>query len=225
MKLSATRPTVFLVPEVEQRIRWWTDVARGEMSCLGIADLTPGGFLVSRVFLIHQHCGVAETEMDHAAVARLLAELDAAGEDVSRLRFWQHSHGSLKTFFSSTDEATIRSLANDDWTVSLVVNKAGDQQARVDIWHPVHVVLDELPISTHHADLGLREDCERIFRERVTEESSAASMVPALHRGPLLGGPRDPASARGRGTDLGWDDIDELLDPFGDGDGRFDVGP
>lgn len=225
MKLSATRPTLFLAPEVDQRIRHWAAIASGEMSCLGMADAVDGGFLVAKVFLLHQTCGQAETEMDQAAVARLLAELDASGEDVSRLRFWQHSHGSIQTFFSSQDEATIRSLSNQDWTLSLVVNKAGSQQARLDIWHPsVHVTIDELPIAVFHEDLGLREECEREFQAKVREAPPLPVVATGPHAG-LLEGRLDRDSIQSRFPELAWEDIDELLDPLGTGDGRFDGGP
>ena len=224
MKLSASRPTLFLTPEVDQRIKHWAALATGEMSCLGSTDEVPGGFLVSKVHLLHQKCGHAETEMDHASVARLVAELDAAGEDVSRLRFWQHSHGTLSTFFSSQDEATIRSLANGEWTVALVCNKAGDRQARVDIWWPVHVTLDDLPIEVFHADLGLRTECEREFKERVTETAALPSVTGLTAR--LLAEDRgDSISPRTHFAELDWEELDDLLDPLGP-DGRgFDAGP
>jgi hypothetical protein len=226
MKLSASTPTLFLTPEVQQRISHWVDLASGEMSCLGMADLVPGGFLVSQIFLLPQLAGPAEVEIDRDAIARLVADLDASGEDLTRLRFWHHSHGSIAAFFSSTDEATIRALSNGTWSLALVSNRAGEQRARLDIWHPTHVVMDGLRVSVHHADLGLREDCERLFRERVRECAPAAQALASLGVGTraFLDGRIDHASPRARTRAPSWDDLDDPLDPF-HGDGGFDGRP
>lgn len=218
MRTSAKPPVIWLTPAVDQRLRHWVDLASGEMSTLGLVDEVAGGFLVSEVFLPTQVCGTAETELDQSSVAKLLGELDAAGVDLSRVRLWQHSHGRMNVFWSGTDESTIRALANGSWTLSLVVNKAGDRLARLDVWQPVHVTLDDLPVMIAQEDLRLREECERLFLERVREVVAP----PLLSSRPSLGGaldlafdegrldPRDPRAGLGS---LDWDDIDDLMDP------------
>lgn len=235
MKLSATTPTVWLAPEVDQRLRAWTEIAAGEFSALGMVEETDGGFVVTKIFLPKQTCGAADTELDQAAVAQLLTELDASGEDISGLRLWAHSHADFKVFWSGTDEGTVRQLANGEWTLALVVNKAGERRCRLDLWTPVHVTLDELPVSVFHEDLGLRADCERLFAERVKEVQSsllaqasttlATLSHPGEHRQGLLDDRMDPRSAQARYPHLGWSDLDDLLDPTLDDERGSRVGP
>jgi len=223
MKLSACTPTVWLLPEVDQRLRAWVDIASGEMSALGLVEKIAGGFLVTKIFLPKQTCGPAETELDQAAIAQLLAELDATGDDVAKLRLWAHSHAAFRCFWSGTDEATVRHLANDDWTLALVINKTGEQRCRLDVWKPTHVTLDELPVSVFHEDLGLRAACEALYKERVTEVSlSVPGISSAVHLAPsrsdrdrldLLDGRLEARSEQVRYPDLDWGDIDDLLDP------------
>ena len=222
MKLSARMPTVWLTPEVDQRLRHWVAIASGEMSALGMVEETEGGFVVTRIFLPKQTCGAADTELDQAAVAQLLTELDAAGEDISKLRLWAHSHADFKVFWSGTDESTVRQLANNEWTLALVVNKAGERRCRLDVWAPVHVTLDELPTSVFHEDLGLRADCEQVFKSSVTEvmglllaplTARDARPRPDVERQGLLDDRLDPHSPQARYPGLDWSDLDDLLDP------------
>ena len=232
MKPSAVTPTVWLVPEVDQRLRHWVDIASGEMSALGMVEEVAGGFVVTKVFLPKQTCGPADTELDQGAIAQLLTELDAGDEEISRLRLWAHSHATFRTFWSGTDESTVRQLANGEWTLSLVVNKAGERRCRLDVWKPVHVTLDELPVSVFHEDLGLRADCERLFRERVTEVSlpTLSTARDGLSRSEaerqrLLDDRLDPHSPQARYPGLDWSDLDDLLDPTLDDERGSRVGP
>lgn len=223
MKVSAVTPRLLLTPDVDQRLRHWTDIAAGEFSCLGLADQTEEGFLISEVFLLKQSCSASETELDQSAVAALLAELDKAGVDVGRVRAWIHSHATFNVFWSGTDARTIEALATGEWLASLVVNKAGSKLARLDIRAPVSVTLDEVPVDTIHDDLGLRAECELQFREQVTEV-----LMPAL----IARGAPSPTErrlmlegriGRARHHGLDWDDLNDLLGPEM-GDRRLDVG-
>ena len=224
MKMSCIAPTLLLSADVDQRLKHWTDIASGEVSCLGLADRTDDGFVVSEVFLLRQTCGAAETEIDQAAVAALLVDLDTAGIDIARVRFWWHSHATFATFWSGTDAHTIDTLATGEWLVSLVVNKAGSRLARLDVCSPARVTLDDIPVEVIHEDLGLRETCEREFGERVREVITPVlarrTAESAAERRLLLEGRIE----RDRYPGLDWDDIDDLLGPEMGGDGRVDVG-
>jgi hypothetical protein len=221
VKVTANTPKLVLTPEVDQRIRHWIDMAAGEVSGLGLADQLAEAFVVSEVFLLKQCCGAAETELDQAAVAALLTELDASGIDIARVRFWWHSHASFATFWSRTDDATVDRLAIGDWLACLVMNKAGARLARLDVTRPVRATLDDLPVEIAVEDLGLRGECERQFRERVTEVAATAltCVGPIDGERKLLGeGRLDRARPHG----LDWDDFDDLLGPE-TGGGGFDV--
>jgi hypothetical protein len=49
---------------------------------------------------------------------------------------WQHV-----SFLEGQDESCISGLANNEWLLSLVVNKRRDTQMRLDLFHPAHLYL------------------------------------------------------------------------------------
>lgn len=201
MKIQAIPPTLLMTPEVEQRLRHYVELAPGEVSGLGLVDEVAQGFLVSRVFLLEQTCDATETEIDDGALGRLLATLEAEGIDGSRLRLWWHSHADMKCFWSPTDEATVRSLANGDWTTSLVMNRAGERRCRLDLWRPTRVTLDEIPTSVHVDDLDLRETCAREVRQHVRARPVIARGV---HAGTTAAPGRPTEARRPQGRVEAW---------------------
>jgi hypothetical protein len=146
MKITAEDIRLYLLPEVEERMRHYTNLAAGEVSGLGTVEQFDGGFLVTDLFLPKQSCSPGGTELDQESVATLLMELDDAGADAGSLRFWWHSHGSMDVFWSRTDEECIDNLANGDYVLSLVTNKKGHTLARLDIFKPVRVTVDQVPV-------------------------------------------------------------------------------
>jgi hypothetical protein len=187
MKITAEQVRLFLLPEVEERIRHYTALARGEVSGLGLVEEIDGGFLVTELYLPKQSCTLAGTDLDQGAVASIILQLDQAGQDSGALRFWFHSHSHLDVFWSQTDEACIAGLANGDYVLSLVTNKAGDILARVDIFRPARVTIDQVPVSVRSREMGLLDTCRLEIEERVTDMPPTPSMV-SFRRGL---GPRD----------------------------------
>jgi len=169
MKMMSEKFRLFLLPEVEERIRHFTALAAGEVSGLGLVDEIDGGFLVTRVFLPRQVCTPGGTELDQDWVAALLVTLEEEGIDSGKLRCWFHSHSSFNVFWSPTDEECITGLANDNFYTSLVTNKAGDMLARLDIFKPVRVTIDDVPVVVRGRDTRLREQCMKEVADRVTE--------------------------------------------------------
>jgi len=167
MKITAEDIRLFLLPEVEERMRHYTNLAAGEVSGLGTVEQFDGGFLVTDLFLPKQSCSPGGTELDQESVATLIMDLDEAGADAGSLRFWWHSHGALDVFWSRTDEECIDNLANGDYVLSLVTNKKGHTLARLDIFKPVRVTIDQLPVSVRSTGATLLDACRQEIRERV----------------------------------------------------------
>ncbi len=148
--------------EAWECVRQWTHLANGEYSCLG----TVGDDLyVREVHLLEQDSTDTATELDPDAVTRLLLAVD----DPAKVRAWIHSHGDMQCFWSTTDEECIEGLANESFLVSIVVNKAGDYRCRVDLFHPVRLTIDKVPVVVRVRSPGLAVDCKREFDRKVRE--------------------------------------------------------
>jgi hypothetical protein len=168
------KPELRLSLQANEKITHWVDLAEGEVSGLGVIDPVYGedgqieAFEVDDIFLLDQVSTKSNTELDPQAVAEFLVEAAEAGF-ADRVRLWVHSHGAMDTFWSATDDACIEGIGGEPYLVSLVVNKAGDRRARLDTFSPFRVTLDDLPCSVALPSLGLREQCEREFDEKVVE--------------------------------------------------------
>lgn len=162
---------------VMSKLWLWTDMARGEVSALGsvneIRDEQTGmitALRVTDVHLVKQVSTDAQTELDPKAVAELMLELENQGQDVSKLRFWWHSHGSLSVFWSDQDEACVNELANGEYLLSLVVNKRRDGLCRLDQFHPTHMFLGDVQWDVHYPlPEGVKDACFGEFKAKVTE--------------------------------------------------------
>lgn len=185
MRMTADDIRLYLLPEVEERIRHYTTLAAGEVSGLGTVEEFNGGFLVTDLFLPKQTCSPGGTELDQDSVATVIMELDQAGVDSGALRFWHHSHGNLDVFWSHTDEQCINNLANGDYVLSLVTNKKGHTLARLDIFKPVRITVDQVPVSVRSRNDALLDMCRQEIQEKVANTVPFAP-VRFPQRGPEL---------------------------------------
>lgn len=130
-----------------QKIMGWTKAASGEVSGLGLIEMEDGVLQVKEVFLLEQECNSMHTELDDGSVAKLIQWVHEQKKKASALRFWWHSHATMNTFWSGTDDATATKLVSSagEWVCSMVVNKAGDALVRLDMVRPFHVTFDKLP--------------------------------------------------------------------------------
>jgi len=206
--------------EAMQKLWLWTDFAKGEVSCLGLVDEVVDAntgritaLIVSDFYLVKQNCTSDETDMDVADVARLISELEAKGIDSRKLRCWAHSHGSMSVFWSGQDEQCIAGLANDDWMLSLVVNKRRDSIMRLDQYHPAHLYLADIAWDVVYPLVpGLAEECFSEFKAKVKEGTfMPRTRVVVSGRDGLLD---ELDAARERGA-LTMDDLDEEVNWLG----------
>ena len=175
MKFTTDIKRVYMDPVAHEKLWAWTRLAKGEVSMLGLVDEVDGQPYITDMFLVKQTCTPASTDMDQDAVARLMVEL-AADSKSDQLRAWVHSHGTMNVFWSNQDDATIEDLAGDPYLVSVVVDKSGLVKARVDLFKPVRVTLDDVPVEVLVPDMGLESQCAKEFKDKVKEEPLATPM-------------------------------------------------
>jgi hypothetical protein len=208
-----------------QKLWQWTEMARGEVSALGlveeIRDANTGlitALLVTDFMLCKQSCTMDETVMDAASIAELITNLEAKGIDSRKLRCWAHSHGGMSVFWSGTDDECIAGLANGEYLLSLVVNRKHDSMMRLDAFHPCHLYVNDVVWDVHypHVD-GLAERCLAEFRTKVNE---SGSMFTTRTEVPI----QELRAAHERGA-LTMDELQDELDWLGIERGEFDEQP
>ena len=100
-------------------------------------------------------------------VSKFLTSAITTGINPESLKLWWHSHVNAGCFWSGTDEATIERFSNG-WMLSIVGNKLGEYKARVDLYEPFRITIDELPLTVAYPiDKGLRVKVEDEIKEKV----------------------------------------------------------
>ena len=97
------------------------------------------------------------------ALAELLVEAIREGIDTAQLKVWLHSHGQMQVFFSATDERNIQNaFPQADWVLSLVTNRAGQIKARLSLYKPFRLDVDNVLVT-----VGLPSQLESAIRKEV----------------------------------------------------------
>ena len=148
-KLTDRTPKVLLSGEAEKQLRVWTQAAQGEFSCFGVTeqDSETGAIIVKKFFLPTQTCTDSHTSPDKESMGALMTDLVREGHSMEDLRCWAHSHADMNCFWSSEDADTIEQMDNGDWLLSIVVNKAGHFRARLDLYKPWRISVDQIKVG------------------------------------------------------------------------------
>lgn len=136
---------VAVPPDVRMLLDLYITQCKYEISGLGTVESRDGELEVTGIYLLEQTVTSGDTELSDEAVAKFLSEAPGKGIDLGKIRLWWHSHGTLSSYWSPTDEATINSFDSAPWFVSIVGNHAGDYKARIDFFptQPVPVRLGQ----------------------------------------------------------------------------------
>ena len=119
-----------------------------EISYLGKVERKDDILTVVDFVLLKQQVSYASTILDKEELGKFYESLMDKGENPSDWKVWIHSHAAMVAVFSTTDEDTIKSfdleVPTDNWFLSIVMNHAGDLNARIDVFYPLHVTLEKL---------------------------------------------------------------------------------
>lgn len=160
---------VKVTAETYKRMRAYVKLCTQEISGFGIVNLTEEGFLITDAFLIKQKVTGASTEMDPQALFDAVQDEAALGKDTSAWGCWFHSHVDMDAFMSARDLRTIEMLSAETPLISIVMNKRGEYECRVDFYKPFRMTVTgvELEVVNEPTD-AMVEECRKEMEEKVT---------------------------------------------------------
>ncbi len=143
---------VLVEQHVKDKMEGWCNAANSEVSGWFLVRNEKGLFYVYDVFLPNQNGSPGYTLIDGYATDRLTKWLVKTGREVDaydNMRGWWHTHYKGSTFWSGTDDdqAQKNALQYETWSLSIVINQAGNWLARVDVVDPIPVMITDLPIT------------------------------------------------------------------------------
>jgi len=171
---QAQGPALVIDPMLRRRLDLYIQHCDTEISGLGIVVPEDGNLRITELFLLDQVVTGTTTDLNPEAVAKLMCDIIEKGLPVGGLKLWWHSHCNMSVFWSGTDHETIRTLG-DNWAVSLVGNKKGEYLARVDVYAPIRLAVDNLPFVTKTTE-------DDALVQEVKAEIALKTKKPEVHR-------------------------------------------
>ena len=159
-----------LVHECETEIGWLS-------SC---SDTPDGDIVIDDVFVPHQFCSMATTEITEYGEGEMLSSLMAAGQIdvIRRLRCWGHSHVNMTVFASGTDEEQTQCFLEKGhpFFVRLIANKRDELFCSLYLMER-NMVLHNAPLDVEAApyddyiEWARGEIDQKVTQERLTNDS------------------------------------------------------
>ena len=156
------------------QIKDFVELCDLEISGLGKISKYKDGFLVEKVKLIEQTVSMANTNLDAEGLGKLYHEIIQEEGSLANWKLWWHSHASMPTFWSQTDEEAIEGFDNEtpnnNWFISTVFNHKMDWKARLDVFSPKHLTQNFTDLKIIHIySRNIREECKCQIEQKVTE--------------------------------------------------------
>lgn len=163
-------------------------LASGEIGGIGYVQLVDKGhFHVSEFVLLDQEASWASVEFDSDSYIQEITRAAEEGRE-NELRLSWHSHGNLDTYWSGTDEEGIKEYRalGMPWLVSLVFNKDGNYEARLDIFD--HETADQIKLldmdyEVESIDEAIIEKAEEDIKKLVKKPKTWKSAYQSGYQG------------------------------------------
>lgn len=174
-------PRLFVPLSVWQKLHAYVGACPVEINGFGL--LEPHGFdlMVTDVFITDQTVGPAHADVDPMVLAAYMTECIRQGIDTSKMRLQWHSHVNMQAYFSGVDTNNIDRYAGE-WMISMVLNKAGQFEARLDTYRPfrstapIEVVVlvpsDSVLDAQVHNEIAAKVKTVGILRKRPVESTT-----------------------------------------------------
>lgn len=181
-------PMLLVDADIWQKLNAYVQACPIEVSGFGyITQIGPTVFRLDDVFILPQRATAASVTVEAREVHSHMYRMVQHGVPTGALRFQWHSHVNFAAYFSSVDTNNIEQYANG-WMLSLVINKFGEFEARLDVFEPfrVYAPLKVSVVLPENAELIAAAQAEvqrfvtnddAVFRRRVRADSTASVEV------------------------------------------------
>ena len=163
---------LLVIPEVI-----WKKLMSYVLSCpveiqgFGTVTAQPHGQLViDQVFILEQTASEVGVDADQFDLSRFIFEMTRRGDNPGRIKFQWHSHVNTEAFFSATDVGNIESWQGD-WLISLVANKRGEFNCRLDVLRPIRIGVKLNPVFTSPISEELMQSATLEISQKVKQRS------------------------------------------------------
>lgn len=154
-----------------EKLRYYVEECPAEISGFGkIRDVSKGGIKMFECYdieILPQTVSGADANITMEDIAKFLTEKIRAKQNPAEYRLWWHSHATMAAFFSNTDDTTINQSSEFPYLLSLVTNKAGDYEARLDIHRPLRMTAEVDVFLESFGNERLREQIRKEIDEKV----------------------------------------------------------
>lgn len=165
-------PPVLYVPQnVWQELQTYVQLCPLEINGFGtIQMLGDTRFRLDRVFILEQTVGPGHVNITDEVMHKNLYEMARAGIDTGTVRFQWHSHVNMEAYMSGVDLANIERY-NRGWMISMVTNKRGDRETRLDIFDPFRITCGVNVVIEMERNPEIEKHCKKQMIEKVKRES------------------------------------------------------
>lgn len=165
---------------------WCKAASPIECSGMGLIERDGSVFRVTEAFLPEQRGTPVSTVITPNGRDSMIRDLAKRKVSGKTLKFWWHTHPDFNAYFSSTDVENIERLVgwNGDYMLSMVVNKMGEYNCRLDVMNPIRLAVEHLPVVVDYPEAqGTRQhqrDVEKMVTEVSLTQRVVSSLVPAF---------------------------------------------
>lgn len=149
-----------------------------EISGLGMVERVDGDLRITDIFILEQEVTSGNTTLNNKDLAKKTIDIINAGGDPSKMKLWWHSHTNGGMFWSTTDDRCCEAYDNDQWLLSIVINCKKELRCRLDVYNPIRITLDYMPVVVEEpvSNLSeLEEQCKTEMKEKVKEPATSFS--------------------------------------------------
>ena len=180
--------SITLSAYVYQRMRYLVDNMDAEIAWLGTVTKKANNFQINEIYVPTQEVTASSVDANPEMMSGLIPELiekhgkeEALTKIIPNMRAFCHSHHTMKTFWSATDEAGINGLANSHYLISLVLNRDGDILGRIDFFKPNRMTITDVKVDICYN--AVFDDLEKDIEDKVTKKTFAIQHVSQQSRG------------------------------------------
>lgn len=162
---------ILLSTQAYLKLKYYSLQCNTEISGLGLIHINNKNIIVDDIYLINQQASYASTELDKKSVALFLQEQHKKGIDTSLIKLWWHSHVKMDVFWSITDDSAIECLGDtSNLIVSIVINHQLDMLGRIDVFNPIRITLDDVPVKLNIVDNNLKKQIKKEIKQKVNNQ-------------------------------------------------------